>query len=158
MTCLGMSKIALMQITNWLLCVLFSLSEGACIWLRCGAPQVQVSARNEQQISPWSQQSWGNALIISLCVNVWHLWMERGFSFSIHAVTSCHARANSLKYVCDVSSWSQHSLSCMLTSSCMSTTLSGWTRFQRNTTTLHCPSWLRSSGKWNLLSTCCTVR
>lgn len=62
-----------MQIAHRLLCALFLFSEGACLWPRCGATQVQVSARNEQQIGPWSQQSWGNGLIC-LRVNVCCLW------------------------------------------------------------------------------------
>lgn len=152
-----MSKIVLMQIANGLPCVSFSLSEGACIWLRRGAPQVQVSARNGQQISQWPQQSWGNVLImysiVCLCV-----WRESCWSVSLQTVTSCHTHAKSLKYVCVVSSSSPHSLSCMPTWSCMSTTLSGWTRFQRSTTTLQCPNWWRWSEKWNLSSAFCTVR
>lgn len=36
-------------------CVLLCLSEGARVWLRRGVAQVQISARNEQQISQWPQ-------------------------------------------------------------------------------------------------------
>lgn len=55
-------------------------------------------------------------------------------------------------------SWSPHCLSCTLTWSCTSITLSGSTGFQRSTTTLRCPSWWRWSEKWNLSAICFTVR
>lgn len=70
----------------------------------------------------------------------------------------CQKWATDQPMTSTILSWSPHSLSCMLTWSCMSTTLSGWAGFQRSTTTPHCPSWERWSKKWNLSSTCCTVR
>lgn len=45
---LGWIKFAQKQITKFLHCISGSLSEGAFLWLRCGAPQVPIPARNEQ--------------------------------------------------------------------------------------------------------------
>lgn len=145
----GLSEIAPMQIANRPICALFLFSEGACLWFRCGASQVQVSARNEQQIGPWSQQSWGNGQIC-LRVNVCCVCVCVT-TFCCHTVASCHASPNASSMpvmgffllFCFDPSWSPRWRSCTWTWSCTSVTLSGWTTSLRSTTITHCPSCLR---------------